>query len=101
MHFPDDENGDVLRRIHEHGFNFTEEHEIAKQIASLYLEDHKSGNKLTNIETYPNEGGGMGLLITKKMFPTYDNITSFEKKLVERVATVDGYLDGWGVLQDE
>jgi hypothetical protein len=112
MQFPDDDNGDVLRRMEKHEFDFSREHEIeffavfateeeAKQIGELYLADHQSGEKTTNIETTPNEEGGMALILAKIMFPTHENITSFEEKLAERVSTVEGYLDGWGVLQDE
>ena len=111
MEFPGDANGDVLRRMEAHGFDFSREHEIeffavfatdeeAKQIAQLYLADHRSGDRLTNIETAPHEVGGMELTLAKMMLPTYENITAFELKLADRASTVEGYLDGWGVMQE-
>ena len=109
MEFPNDENGDVLRRMEANGMDFSKEHnfeffavlsteEEANQIALLYLADHKDGDELTSIETKPHEIGGMTLILEKMMLPTYENITQFELKLADRVATVEGYLDGWGVL---
>jgi hypothetical protein len=34
------------------------------------------------------------------MIVTYEDVSRFEETLAERVARVDGYLDGWGVMQD-
>jgi hypothetical protein len=94
-----------------HDFDFAREHEVdfhavfateegADQIARMYVSDHKAGDPLTNIETKPFDQGGMELTISKRMLVTYEAIRAFESKLAERVAQVDGYLDGWGVLQD-
>jgi len=93
-----------------HGFDFTSQHvvdfhavfateEAADQIARMYVADHKSGDKFTNIETKPHERGGMELTLSKRMLVTYEEVSAFEAKLAERVSQVDGYLDGWGVLQ--
>lgn len=110
MQFPDDANGDVFRRMQQHGFDFAVEHVVdfhavfateaeADQIARMYVADHKAGDKLSNIETKPYEKGGMELILSKRMHVTYENVTSFESKLAARVSQVDGYLDGWGVGQ--
>lgn len=110
MNYPDDANGAVLRRMEEHGFDFASEHVVdfhavfateaeADRIARLYVADHKAGDTLTNIETKPFEKGGMELTLSKKMLVTYEAVSAFEAKLAERVSQVDGYLDGWGVLQ--
>ena len=111
MSYTDDANGDVFRRMEGSGFDFTKEHvvdfhavfateEEADQIARLYLADHKAGDKLANVETKPHDAGGMELLLSKRMIVTYQAVTDFEMLLSRRVATVEGYLDGWGVLQD-
>lgn len=110
MKFPDDANGDVFRRMQDHGFDFASEHVVdfhavfateaeADQIAQMYLADHKAGQKLSNIETKPHEKGGMELTLSKKMCVTYEAVCTFESTLAARVSQVDGYLDGWGVLQ--
>jgi hypothetical protein len=41
----------------------------------------------------------MELTLSKRMLVSYEAVTAFESTLAERVALVDGYLDGWGVLQ--
>jgi hypothetical protein len=110
MKYPNDANGDVFRRMEDHGFDFTVEHAVdfhavfateaeADQIARMYLADHNAGNKLTNIETKPSDKGGMELTLSKRMLVNYEAVSAFESTLAERVSQVDGYLDGWGVLQ--
>lgn len=109
MTYPDDANGDVFRRLESHGFDFSSEHVLdfhavfateamADQIAQMYLTDHKACGNFTNIETKPFTQGGMELILSKRMLVSYEAVTAFESTLAERVALVDGYLDGWGVL---
>jgi hypothetical protein len=93
------------------GFDLSKPHDVeffavfrteeeASAIAKQYLADHKAGHRLVNIETRPASAGGMELLLVKNMLLTYEGIVDFERKLQERVSTCDGYLDGWGVLQE-
>lgn len=111
MQFPQDVNGDVFRRMQKSGFDFLKPHDVeffavfrtegeADAVAKQYLADHKAGQRLVNIETRPARRGGMELLLVKKMLLTYEGIVDFERMLQERVSACDGYLDGWGVLQD-
>lgn len=111
MTYPDNENGDVFRRMESHGFDFSKEHvvdfhavmateEAADKVARMFLADHKAGRKLENIETKPHAVGGMRLDLSKKMMVTYEAVTEFEALLEERVSQFEGYLDGWGVMQE-
>ena len=111
MSYPENANGDVLRRMEESGFDFSVEHVVdffavfateaeADQIARLYLADHKAGDTFKNIETRPRDEGGIELTLSKQMLVTYERITAFEHKLAERMSTVEGAMDGWGVLQE-
>ena len=111
MEFPQDANGDVLRRMQNSNFDFSKAHDVeffavfrteaeAKIVANQYLADHKTGHKLVNIETRPAESGGMELVLVKNMLLTHSNVTAFESSLQKRVSEYDGYLDGWGVLQE-
>ena len=95
-----------------HGFDFSKEHvvdfhavmateEEADKVARMFLADHKAGQKLENIETKPQEVGGMRLDLAKKMIVTYESVTKFESLLAERVSQFEGYLDGWGVMQKD
>jgi len=110
MTYPEDANGDVFRRLEAHGFDFATEHVVdfhavfateamADQVAQMYLADHKHNGKFANIETKPFPEGGMELTVSKRMIVSYEEVTAFESTLADRVALVDGYLDGWGVLQ--
>lgn len=111
MKYPDNVNGDVFRRMEESGFDFSVEHVVdffavfateteADQVARMYLADHQAGDRFKNIETRPHDEGGVELTLSKQMLVTYEKITAFEQKMAERVSTVEGYLDGWGVLQE-
>lgn len=108
MNYPDHENGDILRSMAENGFDFSKAHSVGffavlsteeqtNIIASQYLTENKSSDKLDNIETRPFDGGGMGLIIAKSMLVNY---VKFENKLQKRVSEHDGCLDGWGEMDE-
>ena len=107
--YPNDVNGDIFRRLEEDEFDFSVEHPVdfyaiyatekeADIVARQYASDWKNGEKFKNIETRPSEKGGMELELVPIMKVTYENIVAFENKLAERTSKVNGYLDGWGVL---
>ena len=111
MKYPDDANGDVFRQLDKHDFDFSEEHVLdvhaafateaeADSVAQMYFSDHHASDEPTNIETKPFPQGGMELTLSKQMLATYDAVCAFEDRLAERVSRVEGYLDGWGVLQE-
>ena len=111
MQFPDDANGDVLRRMSSSGFDFDRSHHVeffavfrteedADRVAQEYVADHRAGDRLIAVDTAPHDVGGMELKIVKSMLVTYENITAFEELLAERSGKYDSYTDGWGVLQD-
>ena len=110
MQFPDDENGDVLRRMQTSGFNFSVPHDVeffavfrtereADVVARQFVADRSGGESFVSIETRPAERGGMELVLVKSMLVTHESISAFESRLAERVSQHDGYMDGWGVLQ--
>lgn len=110
MDFPDDLNGDVFRRMQASNFDFSVAHDVeffavfrteaeADAVAGEFLADHQAGDRLKAIETRPASAGGMELFLVKAMLVSYENVTAFERRLAQRVAKHDGYLDGWGVLQ--
>jgi len=108
MEYPDDDIGDVFRRMEASNFDFSKEHvvdfyavfsteEEADKIARMFVADECT---YENIETRPYDEGGMELEISKKMLVTYDSVSKLEELLASRVALVTGYMDGWGVLQE-
>lgn len=107
--YPDDANGDVFRRLEEDNFDFSLEYALdfyaiyaseqeADLVARQYMKDWKDGQPFKNIETRPGQKGGMELQLVPIMKVTYKNVVAFENKFAERTSRVNGYLDGWGVL---
>ena len=106
MIHPDDENGDVLRRMEAAGDTLTIPRDIdfavifreqanAEQFARTF---NQKGFKTTvedrGIGDYP-----IDVIVVKHMLPTYEAITSFEVSLQEVADTLDGCNDGWGCVQ--
>lgn len=111
MKYPVGANGDVFRRMEASGFDFSVEHTVdfhavlatvkeAEQIARLYVADHEAGFRFSNIETKPYPEGGMELTLSRRMLVKFEDIQAMEDTLQRRVSLVEGYLDGWGVLQE-
>ena len=111
MHFPDDENGDVLRRMAASGFDFGRVHEIdfyalfAKQadaalVARQLIEADRSEHSLAAVSTDAGRNGSTELKVVRTMRATHDGISAFERRLGELCAAHGGELDGWGVMQD-
>jgi regulator of RNase E activity RraB len=74
--------------------------EAADKVALMFVDDVKSGEKYSNIETMPGEKGGMELLVVKQMLVTAEGIAEFELLLEQRAEQYGGYADGWGVMQE-
>jgi hypothetical protein len=111
MSFPNDENGDVFRRMEASAFDFSIPHNVdffavfptmqeADAVAKQFIADHHAGALLVSVETYPSEKGGTELMVVKEMLVTHENVTRFEKLLAQRAEKHDGYVDGWGVMQE-
>ena len=111
MHFPDDENGDVPRRMAASDFPFDQPHDVdffavfasnedAKLVATQYIADHEAGDPMAAVSTGAHHRAGTELKLVKKMLVTHENVTAFENRLAERCRRNGGELDGWGVLQD-
>jgi hypothetical protein len=111
MKYPDDVNGDVFRRMEENNFDFSKKHKVeffavyateeeADAVAKYFLKYEKEDQKLVTIETRPYDEGGMELKIENYMLVTYQNVSDFENELQNITNKYEGYLDGWGVLQE-
>ena len=111
MSYPDDANGDVFRRMEADQFDFDQEHVVdffaileneadADYVAMQFVADHEAGDEYATIETRPHDEGGTELTLSKRMLVTYTAVCAMEDLLATRVAEVEGYLDGWGVMQE-
>lgn len=97
--FPDDENGDVLFRMKEHGDNLSKRREVNFSVvfptdeAALEFAVHllKNGQK---VSLSPNE-----VTAHPNMIPSHENITGYENLLATDAAKWDGRNDGWGSFQ--
>ena len=98
-------DGDVLRRMQRHGFDFSKEHAIdffailpsrraAESVAKTFDTEKKTAVALQPEADKP----GTQVTVIKTMHATYENITSFESKFGRIVEANGGYLDGWGVM---
>lgn len=111
MQFPDDENGDVLRRMAASGFDFGRAHDVdfyavfaeqanAALVTRQLIDADLSENALAGVSTNSMQDGGIELKVVRKMLATHDGITAFERRLSDLCAAHGGRLDGWGVMQD-
>ena len=111
MQFPDDENGDVLRRMAASAFDFSLAHDVdfyalfrlkedAARVARQLAEADRAENSLTSVTTDTHQDGATELKIVRKMLVTHDSVTTFERYLGEICQRHGGELDGWGVMQD-
>jgi Regulator of ribonuclease activity B len=106
MIHPNDDNGDVLRRLQAQGDDLSQPRDIdfnvvfpdevratdfARQVRN---EDSSATVRLENVrETHP-----WGVLIVKNMIPTHSGITQIEQELQRRAEPLGGYNDGWGCI---
>ncbi len=104
--FPNDENGDVLRRMRANGDNLavarTIDFAVIFPTESAALECAisllKSGEKV-RFSAYPgNPRYPWQVEIHAVMVPTHDAITRFEQRLETLAAPLGGRNDGWGSL---
>jgi Regulator of ribonuclease activity B len=105
--FPDDENGDVLRRMQGGGDDFTKPRDIdfsvvfPSEIAAGEFASHfrGSGFKVTIQEWDGQQELSWDVTVTRYMLPTHTGITEVEETLEEVAAPLGGRNDGWGCIR--
>jgi len=103
--FPDDENGDVLRRMFASGDNLLEPRVIdfsftfIERSQALAFADAVNTQEFKVGISYYEERGGWQVVVKKKMVPTHEDITALERLLTDRAKSVGGEADGWGCMQ--
>lgn len=107
--FPDDENGEVLWRMHENGDNLSKPREIdfsvifpteeaAPQFAVHLL---RNDQKVSFSEYEEHDELPWQVQVHPFMEPTHENITGFEDHLGEDAAEFGGRNDGWGSMTQD
>jgi len=105
--FPDDENGDVLRRMLGGGDDFTKPRDIDFSVvfpsedAAGQFAGHfgRAGFKVAIQELDGEREMPWDVTITRYMLPTHGGITEFEETLGEAAASLGGLNDGWGCIR--
>ena len=106
--FPDDENGDVLRRMQAAGDDLSRPREVqfsvvfSTSISAEQFAEHVRGlgyrvsvEFAETVEDYPWD-----VLVTKKMLPSHAEIAKFEELLQSIASPLNGRNDGWGCFSD-
>jgi lipoate-protein ligase A len=107
VEFPDDENGDVLRRMQGGGDDFTKPRDIdfsvvfPSESSAVEFADHfrQTGLKVAIEEWDTERELPWDVTVTRCMLPTHLGITEFEETLAEVAATLRGRNDGWGCIR--
>ena len=109
MTYPDDANGDVLRRMEAHGDDLTCPRNIEFTVvfpnenAAKQFADHFStlGYAATPELTETVENFPWDVVVVKHMVPSHAEIGAFEDSLQRVADTFGGHNDGWGCLSSE
>lgn len=110
--FPDDENGDALRHMAEHGVDLSAVHKVEfehvfgdEASARSFAEAVSAGvlEGATVLETAvrapeDDEDDEWEVQCRLRLVPTYEAICRVEEHLDEQASALDGYSDGWGLL---
>lgn len=104
--FPDDENGEALRHMAEHGVDLTALHKVEFEYV---FEDEESARSFAEAvsglvletvvrEPEDEEDEEWEVECSLRLVPSYVAICEIEQRLGEKAAEFDGYSDGWGLL---
>ena len=106
MNFPNDENGDVLRKMEKRGdvlskprdinfyFAFSVEHQ-----ANHFAEQVQLTTGLRAETSRYEERNMWQVCVTRHMIPTHQEITALENSLSDTAKLYDGEADGWGCFK--
>jgi hypothetical protein len=105
--FPDDENGDVMRRMQQNGDDFTKPREIdfsvvfPSEIAAEGFADgfRQSGYKVSVAKWETERELPWDVTVTRYMLPTHAGITEMEETLEIAAVRFGGRNDGWGCFE--
>jgi hypothetical protein len=105
--FPNDDNGDVLRRLYAGGDELTHPRIIDfcfifpdRKRALVFAEDVDDRDFKVCISYY-KEKAIWQVIVKNNMIPEHKNITSIESSLSIKAHAVGGKADGWGCMRIE
>ncbi|GAA3766558.1 ribonuclease E inhibitor RraB [Terriglobus aquaticus] len=105
--FPDDENGDVLRRMQAGGDDLQTARAVnfsvvfpTRTAAERFADTFRHSSFTVEVEEWDSQTGhNWDVTITRFMAPSHDAITAFEQELDELAAPLGGRNDGWGCFR--
>ena len=108
MIYPNDENGDVLRRLETQGDDLTRARDIdfsvvfpVESAAERFAEHFRAQGYAASVyfaeamKEFP-----WNVNVVKHMIPSHQEIGSFEASLQEVANTLGGHNDGWGCFSE-
>ncbi len=107
LDFPDDENGDVLRRMQEGGDDLSQPRTVdfcfafPERKQSLAFAEIVDDRELEVCLSYYEEREMWQAIVKRHMIPTHQDITAWELFLTAHAQSVGGEADGWGCMQVE
>jgi len=107
MHtFPNDANGDVLRRMEAHGDDLSKSRNvdfeflfIDEQKARGFAEEALASQGMAGKVLLDGKSGLWQTTVTKQILPTHDGISAMERTLIRLAKPYGGKPDGWGSFQ--
>lgn len=106
MQFPDDDNGDVLRRLQSKGDDLSSPRDIDFTVtfpdqpaAESFAQHFRGLGFRASVEhTKVKANRPWDVLIVNHMIPTYEGIGAFEEALSQTAEPLGGLNDGWGCI---
>lgn len=104
MSWPEDDDGDVMRRLEASGFDFSSTHEIDFNVD--FFEWPPSQDALDRLRPFgvielfdPDEHSPGYVLIQLQSKVTYEVVTSVQRRVSNAMAPYGGICESWGVMQ--
>lgn len=104
MSWPDDDDGDVMRRLEAAAFDFSIEHEIDFNVdffewppAEDAMNRLKPFGKLESFAPDEEFPGYVQIQIHSKV--TYETVTAMQRRVSNAMAPYGGICESWGVMQ--
>lgn len=104
--WPNDSDADVLRRLEQHGIDFSSEHVIDFDVdfeewppSDLALRELERRYPGARVIPPDNEGAGY-VVVQLKAIITHDFVIQVQNNITDAMKRYNGYCNSWGILQE-